>query len=101
MQGQKDPQQMEQTIFMRAKTGEDYLNCIARFILMIQNQRNNAQGGSNVGPSGGQVIQDQGSSGNMLPQFPINMQMRQMIPGASHAPPTYPGGPSPGIPSMS
>ena len=30
-----------------------------------------------------------------------NMQMRQMIPGASHAPPTYPGGPSPGIPSMS
>ena len=59
LQGQRDPQQMEQQIFMRAKTGEDYLNCIARFILMIQNQRNNAQGGSNVGPSGGQVIQDQ------------------------------------------
>ena len=27
--------------------------------LMIQNQRNSAQGSSNVGPSGGQVIQDQ------------------------------------------
>ena len=59
LQGQKDPQTMEQQIFMRAKTGEDYLNCIARFILMIQNQRNNAGGGSNVGQvtGGGQVIQ--------------------------------------------
>ena len=36
LQGQKDPQTMEQQIFMRAKTREDYLNCIARFILMIQ-----------------------------------------------------------------
>ena len=44
LQGQKDPQTMEQQIFMRAKTREDYLNCIARFILMIQSQRNNAGG---------------------------------------------------------
>ena len=55
--GQKDPQQMEQTIFMRAKTGEEYLNCSARFILMIQNYRNNAQGGYNVCPSGSSVLQ--------------------------------------------
>ena len=44
LQGQKDPQTMENQIFMRAKTREDYLNCIARFILMIQSQRNNASG---------------------------------------------------------
>ena len=42
LQGQKDPQQMENQIFARARTREDYLNCIARFILMIKNQRNAA-----------------------------------------------------------
>jgi hypothetical protein len=65
LQGQKDPQTMEQQIFMRAKTREDYLNCIARFILMIQSQRNNAGGQlggatvTNVAPgaSGSQIIQ--------------------------------------------
>ena len=50
---------------MRAKTREDYLNCIARFILMIQSQRNNAGGqlggatGTNAPSvaSGSQIIQ--------------------------------------------
>ena len=44
LQGQRDPQTIEQQVFTRAKTREDYLNCIARFILMIQGQRTN-QGG--------------------------------------------------------
>ena len=65
LQGQKDPQTMENQIFMRAKTRQDYLNCIARFILMIQSQRNNVggqQGGSvptNVAvvPGGSQIPQ--------------------------------------------
>ena len=65
LQGQKDPQTMEQQIFMRAKTREDYLNCIARFILMIQSQRNNAGGQLGGGvvtnvtsvPSGSQINQ--------------------------------------------
>ena len=78
LQGQKDPQTMEQQIFMRAKTREDYLNCIARFILMIQSQRNNPGGqmggaaGSNVAvaPGGTQINQqDQVSSGTKSIKF--------------------------------
>ena len=42
LQGQKDPQQMENAIFQKARTRQDYLNCIARFILMIKSQRNAA-----------------------------------------------------------
>ena len=44
LQGQRDPQTIEQQVFTRAKTREDYLNCIARFISTIQGQRTN-QGG--------------------------------------------------------
>ena len=48
MQGQKDPQQIENAIFQKARTRQDYLNCIARFILMIKSQRNSAaQQGTN------------------------------------------------------
>ena len=73
LQGQKDPQTMENQIFMRAKTREDYLNCIARFILMIQSQRNNAGGQlggpvpTNVAvlPSGSQITQ-QDQVGNII-----------------------------------
>ena len=61
LQGQKDPQQMEQQIFMRAKTREDYLNCIARFILMIQSQRNNA-GGQLGGPVASNMVNAPGGS---------------------------------------
>ena len=65
LQGQKDPQTMENQIFMRSKTKQDYLNCIARFMLMIQNQRTNATGQTggpapvNVtpGPGGSQITQ--------------------------------------------
>ena len=51
LQGQRDPQTIEQQVFTRAKTREDYLNCIARFILMIQGQRTN-QGGQMGGSAG-------------------------------------------------
>ena len=45
---QKDPQQIENAIFQKARTRQDYLNCIARFILMIKSQRNSAaQQGTN------------------------------------------------------
>ena len=65
LQGQRDPQTIEQQVFTRAKTREDYLNCIARFILMIQGQRTNqggqmggsaAQGNPNM-QGGGQINQ--------------------------------------------
>ena len=44
LQKQRDSQTLEGLIFTRAKTREDYLNCIARFISTIQGQRTN-QGG--------------------------------------------------------
>ena len=65
LQGQRDPQTIEQQVFTRAKTREDYLNCIARFILMIQGQRTNqggqmggsaAQGNPNMQAGGGSAI---------------------------------------------
>ena len=67
LQGQRDPQTIEQQVFTRAKTREDYLNCIARFILMIQGQRTN-QGGQMGGSAtqgnpnmqgGGQINQQE------------------------------------------
>ena len=49
LQGQKDPQSMENQIFLRAKDRTDYLNTIARFILMIQKGSVSGQPESNTG----------------------------------------------------
>ena len=45
---------------------------------------------------GNRMPPGQPQQGNIIHRNPT-----QLIPGASHAPPTYPGGPSPGMPSMS
>ena len=53
LQGQRDPQTIEQQVFTRAKTREDYLNSISCFILTIQRQRTNQWG--EMGGSAAQV----------------------------------------------
>jgi len=73
LQGQRDPQIIEQQVFTRAKTREDYLNCISRFILMIQRQRINqgvkmaiSAAQSNLNIEGGGQINQQDQVGYLL-----------------------------------
>ena len=73
LQGQRDPQTIEQQVFTRAKTREDYLNCISRFILMIQRQRINqgvkmaiSAAQSNLNIEGGGQINQQDQVGYLL-----------------------------------
>ena len=73
LQQQRDPQTIEQLVFTRAKTREDYLNCISRFILMIQRQRINqgvkmaiSAAQSNLNIEGGGQINQQDQVGYLL-----------------------------------
>ena len=67
LQGQRDPQAIEELVFTRSKTIGDYLNCIARFVLTIKRQRTNEGGkmegfAAQINPNmqcGRQINQDQ------------------------------------------